>query len=720
MSGATRTTTPTPTASVAKRCRSCAIKNKIMAHHQHKKSAVKHAVSAARLDTRLLRELPISKSGLVSKKRKLWRGFNKSTVYLEIKSSYALVFRPNVRTQAQADDAVPHKVYALHGASVTPNQSSTTGVPTTPSHSSHHSFSILFADGQERSFSVQSAAERDAWSQTITEAAAGPCFGDLRKVARLGAGHFGKVFLAVHKPTGALVAMKQVNRAGGKQSRMIHERAVVQRITEIGSRFVSRTLMALREPTSGDLVYVNELHTGGDLWGLIRQVHRVDATTVRFIAAEVALGIQRLHDYGIMHRDIKLENIMLDSQGHMKLIDFGLSMCLKPVEITGDMLTGSLMNSTSTTTMAPMYQRTFSVCGTNYYMPPEMLTGGHGHGLSLDWWQLGCLVYELLVGRPAFFEVGAAKIHAKVLAGPPSFPPSDVIDIPDEAKDLILSLLKHDSTMRLGASGCAAVMAHPFFSGVDWTDAANGELAVPQVLVEHVSMNASKTTDLDLSSEAAAAAAISASDSHESSSASEQGASSDVSTADTSDDSNNLDLDALRKAEFKRHSTTTQTPASWHALDQLVRHFPDATDVDGGKFSVLEGVRKLSVGADCTRDNEQGSSSSGSGSGRSSRSSGGGVLGGSCKSKLNRVSSCPSYHALSTTTRNILLPNDAYLGFDYLASSDVLNACVEETRAIGIVPHADFHQNKYFGARMQSSGSSVSATSSRGAMAGVY
>ena len=130
--------------------------------------------------------------------------------------------------------------------------------------------------------------------------------------------------------------------------------------------------------------------SGGDLWALLRKKKTLNEETASFISGEVALAIRHIHARGVLHRDIKLENLLLDGLGHVKVVDFGLSKHLFKED-------SGIWDG-----------RTFTVCGTNYYMPPEMLKRDTpGHGLSADWWQLGCLIYELLVGSPVFYEKGA-------------------------------------------------------------------------------------------------------------------------------------------------------------------------------------------------------------------------------------------------------------------------------------------------------------------------
>jgi len=312
--------------------------------------------------------------------------------------------------------------------------------------------------------------ERDAWiaafdrsvRQGVTQ------LSDFETYAKLARGHFGTVQLVKHIRTGTALALKQIEMRPQKPEKQFHERAILE-LLQTGSAgpspFVARLCFAFRDTTS--LYLATELASGGDLWALLRKRKNLQEETVTFIAGEVALAIRHIHARGVLHRDIKLENLLLDGLGHVKVVDFGLSKHL--FKEGAGVWDG----------------KTFTVCGTNYYMPPEMLKrDAPGHGLAADWWQLGCLIYELLVGTPVFYEKGAKAIHKKILdsRGKNLFTSlSQPLSVP--AMSIIEKLLVHDPQARLGhgvQDGANDVLPHPFFRNTDFTLLAKRRLDTPE------------------------------------------------------------------------------------------------------------------------------------------------------------------------------------------------------------------------------------------------
>ena len=142
----------------------------------------------------------------------------------------------------------------------------------------------------------------------------------------------------------------------------------------------------------------------------------------RFYSAEICLALNYLHERGIIYRDLKLDNVLLDHEGHIKLTDYG--MCKEGIR-QGD--------TTST------------FCGTPNYIAPEILRA-EDYGFSVDWWALGILVYEMLAGYPPFFDDNPFGIYEKILSGKIEWPRH----IDPVAKDLIKKFLVQDRTKRLG------------------------------------------------------------------------------------------------------------------------------------------------------------------------------------------------------------------------------------------------------------------------------
>lgn len=169
--------------------------------------------------------------------------------------------------------------------------------------------------------------------------------------------------------------------------------------------------------------------SGGELFTHLYKRDHFTEDEVRIFIAEIVIAIQQLHKLGIIYRDIKLENILLDSDGHIVVTDFGLSKELTK-ESNG---------------------RSYSFCGTMEYMAPEVVRGGNnGHDVSVDWWSVGVLCYELLTGASPFTIDGDPnkqnEISKRILKASPPMPEI----IREDANDLITRLLNKEPSKRLG------------------------------------------------------------------------------------------------------------------------------------------------------------------------------------------------------------------------------------------------------------------------------
>ncbi len=164
-----------------------------------------------------------------------------------------------------------------------------------------------------------------------------------------------------------------------------------------------------------------------------------------------------MHSKSILYRDLKPENILFGEDGYLLLADFGLAKMITKNELAN------------------------SFCGTAEYLAPEMLTGtGHDH--TVDWWALGILLYEMLVGIPPFFHRNKHRMYFLIKESPVNFPDpvKHGIDISPNAKDLINKLLNKNKKKRLGAQGdINEILAHPFFAGIDLDKLLKRELVPP-------------------------------------------------------------------------------------------------------------------------------------------------------------------------------------------------------------------------------------------------
>uniref|UniRef100_A0A668ASU6 non-specific serine/threonine protein kinase n=1 Tax=Myripristis murdjan TaxID=586833 RepID=A0A668ASU6_9TELE len=242
---------------------------------------------------------------------------------------------------------------------------------------------------------------------------------------------------------GQLYAMKVLKKAAIVQKAKTTEhtrteRQVLEHIRQ--SPFLVTLHYAFQ--TQSKLHLILDYVSGGEMFTHLYQRDHFSEEAVRIYIGEIILALEHLHKLGIVYRDIKLENILLDSEGHVVLTDFGLSKEFLEEE----------------------KERTYSFCGTIEYMAPEIIRGKSGHGKSVDWWSLGILMFELLTGASPFTleERGTPKRGVKrILRCEPPFPSM----IGSTAQDLLRKLLVKDPHRRLGSGprGAEDIKAHPFF-----------------------------------------------------------------------------------------------------------------------------------------------------------------------------------------------------------------------------------------------------------------
>jgi len=257
----------------------------------------------------------------------------------------------------------------------------------------------------------------------------------------VGKGSFGKVVKVKKKDTGDIFAMKILAKEMLVQQGMINytktEKAILQ---SIDHPFIVHLRFAFQTETK--LYLVLDFLSGGELFFHLSKEERFSVDKARFYMAELVLAIGHLHSKDIVYRDLKPENVVLDGEGHIQVTDFGLAK----KDVTNNTLT-----------------HTF--CGTPEYLAPEVIKG-KGHSKPVDWWSLGILLYEMLVGIPPFYSENMNEMYELILKSPLKFPSF----VPSDAQSLLKGLLERDEGKRLGSgtTDYKEIQQHPFFASIDW------------------------------------------------------------------------------------------------------------------------------------------------------------------------------------------------------------------------------------------------------------
>ncbi|XP_076880836.1 microtubule-associated serine/threonine-protein kinase 3 isoform X3 [Brachyhypopomus gauderio] len=284
-----------------------------------------------------------------------------------------------------------------------------------------------------------------------------PLESDFETIKLISNGAYGAVYLVRHKETRQRFAMKKINR----QNLILRN--------QIQQVFVERDILTFAEnpfvvsmfcsfETRRHLCMVMEYVEGGDCANLLKNMGPLPVDMTRMYFAETVLALEYLHSYGIVHRDLKPDNLLITAMGHIKLTDFGLSK-IGLMNMTTNLYEGHIEKDT----------REFidkQVCGTPEYIAPEVILR-QGYGKPVDWWAMGVILYEFLVGCVPFFGDTPEELFGQVVSDDIIWPEDDDA-LPVDAQDMITRLLRQSPLERLGTGGAAEVKQHTFFTGLDW------------------------------------------------------------------------------------------------------------------------------------------------------------------------------------------------------------------------------------------------------------
>ncbi|XVF00506.1 hypothetical protein REPUB_Repub04eG0007000 [Reevesia pubescens] len=344
----------------------------------------------------------------------------------------------------------------------------------------------------------------------------GLSFRDFRLLRRIGSGDIGTVYLCrlTNVDEKCCYAMKVVDKEALEKKKKVQRAEMEKKILKMLDHPFLPTLYAEFEASHFSCI-VMEYCSGGDLHSLRHKQpqKRFSLNSARFYAAEVLVALEYLHMLGIIYRDLKPENVLVRSDGHIMLSDFDLSLCsdaipavespssspdpTSPTNQPGSRahptriacLLHRLFRSKKIQTVAPgklffvaepVTARSRSFVGTHEYVSPEVASGG-SHGNAVDWWSLGIFMYEMIYGRTPFAAPSNELTLCNIVKRPHTFPtnsPSSVLE--QHARDLISGLLNKDPNTRFGSKrGAADVKTHPFFKGLNF--ALIRSLTPPQI-----------------------------------------------------------------------------------------------------------------------------------------------------------------------------------------------------------------------------------------------
>ena len=285
---------------------------------------------------------------------------------------------------------------------------------------------------------------------------------DYESLAIIGRGAFGEVHVCKEIKTGKIVAIKKIKKEILIQkNQIIHIRNEQLIMSKVKSPWIIELKASFQED---DYLYlVMEYLPGGDLMALLIKKDILNENEAKFYISELILAIESIHKLDCIHRDIKPDNILIDSNGHIKLSDFGLA------KVSEKIFENQKDESFNINKLS--HKKNYSCVGTAYYVAPEVLNK-KGYNQNIDWWSVGVIFFEMLVGYAPFCSKETTEVCYKILHWEKYLEIPKKVKISKEAEDLIRKLI-NNSNERLGKNGVDEIKKHPFFNDIDWDNIKN-------------------------------------------------------------------------------------------------------------------------------------------------------------------------------------------------------------------------------------------------------
>ena len=309
---------------------------------------------------------------------------------------------------------------------------------------------------------------------------------DFEPLKIIGKGAFGEVRVCKYILNGSIVAIKKMKKEEmHKKNQVLHVRAERDVLSEAKNEWIVDLKFSFQDQ---NYLYLGmEFLPGGDLMSLLMARDILPEHEAKFYAAEIVLAIESVHKLDCIHRDLKPDNVLIDADGHIKLSDFGLSKKLD-IKLMDNLLANELKNygnnnntnsrGIKNISYAQQFSQfksiknkkrrafAFSTVGTPDYIAPEVIRQ-KGYGQEIDWWSLGVIMFEMMIGYPPFFSESSTETCKKILDWKNTLNIRPEANISKEAEDILRKLI-NDPETRLGSNGVEEIKSHPFFKGIDW------------------------------------------------------------------------------------------------------------------------------------------------------------------------------------------------------------------------------------------------------------